>query len=153
MSRFNVANAGWSPDALAWLRDNWMTNTKGELALVLGCTPNAVVGKAHRLDLPKKQGTPKKLEAPRIHRPHRKLSGASKPKRKSPAKPKAPPRSPFFGRPYDGGGCAWPFGDPGERGFCLCGSDPVNQSPYCDEHYKRAYIPRRRPLIAEGVPA
>lgn len=148
MSRFNVANVGWSGGALAYLRENWMTQTKYQLAQVLGCTPNAAVGKAHRMDLPKKPSPIKRAvpdTGPRIHRPHRAIGATPMRKLKGPKPPKKKPqpaRSPWRGRPYDGAGCAWPFGEPGTPEFRLCCGDPINGSPYCEEHFKLAYVPR-----------
>jgi GcrA cell cycle regulator len=146
VSRFNVTNAGWSGEALDWLREHWLAMTKGQLADVLGCSPNAVAGKAHRMDLPKKPGTPRS-DTPRIHKPHRKGGVAE---RRAP-KPK-PPRPILRGLYEIGTGCAWPIGHPGQRSFRFCCDDPANNSPYCLEHYKLAYIPRRH-AAAEGVAA
>jgi GcrA cell cycle regulator len=152
MSRFNVGNAGWSGAALAWLKENWPLFQKKQLAEVLGCSPNAVVGKAHRMDLPKKPSPIKRAvpdTGPRIHRPHRATGAKPMRKLKGPKPPKqrrAP--TPYRGRPYDGDGCAWPFGDPGTAAFRLCCGDPVNGSPYCEDHYKRAYVPRPARMIA-----
>lgn len=41
----------WTPDAVALLREMWTDPalTKGDMATRLGCTRNAVAGKAHRL--------------------------------------------------------------------------------------------------------
>jgi GcrA cell cycle regulator len=155
MSRFNVANAGWSGGAMAYLREQWPHQTKYELSVVLGCTPNAVVGKAHRLDLPCKPSPIKKpVPEKRTHRPHRKITAAPPRKLKGPKPPKAKPVKVMAFSRYDGdGGCAWPIGHPGQKGFCLCGGDPAYGSPYCDEHYGLAYTSRLRQQAALAAAA
>lgn len=54
VSRFNVRNNGWTEPALDWLRENWPHMIKSKLSEVLGCSPSAVIGKAHRMNLPSK---------------------------------------------------------------------------------------------------
>lgn len=66
MSRFNVRNNGWTGPAIAWLTENWPHQTKSQLAVVLGCTPSAVVGKAHRINLPGKPSPIMREERPAL---------------------------------------------------------------------------------------
>lgn len=44
----------WTPEAVAALRAAWAAaRTRDQIAAALGCTPNAVEGKARRLKLPR----------------------------------------------------------------------------------------------------
>jgi hypothetical protein len=38
------------------------------------------------------------------------------------------------------GYCCWPFGDPGEPGFWMCGSPAKYALPYCDVHAGAARV-------------
>lgn len=40
---------------------------------------------------------------------------------------------------FNGGGCLWPQGNPGEPGFGFCGAEPQHGKPYCPQHCARAY--------------
>jgi len=91
----------------------------------IGLTKSAVLGKAHRLKLPTrasiKAGAPKKLREPPT-------------KKTTPPNPRlVPSRST----------CAWPTGDPTSPNFRYCGEPIQIGSPYCTEHHRRAYVPRR----------
>jgi GcrA cell cycle regulator len=92
-----------------------------EIGRRLGVTKNAVVGKVHRLGLPKRN-SPIKAE------------------KKAPA-PKEPPKSDEVQldnlRP---GMCRWPEGEPGTESFYFCGQPVVPEKPYCAHHCERAYV-------------
>lgn len=51
-----IAHTFWTDEEVAYLRQNWLKATATEIAKALGksFTRNAVIGKAHRLGLPKK---------------------------------------------------------------------------------------------------
>jgi GcrA cell cycle regulator len=79
----------------------------------LGVSKNAVVGKAHRLKLPKRQSPiPSKSREAEII----KLDGLG------------------------AGMCCWPEGEPGKPEFHFCGKPAVASKPYCAEHCARAYV-------------
>ena len=40
--------------------------------------------------------------------------------------------------------CCWPIGEPGTPAFRFCDDPAPLDVPYCDEHARRAYKPRRR---------
>jgi hypothetical protein len=44
---------GWTEDRIAILRRDWGNKLAANIADELGCSRNAVIGKAHRLGLPK----------------------------------------------------------------------------------------------------
>ena len=105
----------WTAERTRKLVDLWNEGlTTVEIGRRLDVTKNSVVGKAHRLDLPKRQspvplppeGTPViRLEALRA------------------------------------GMCSWPEGEPGTPDFRFCGKKPtIPGKPYCAEHCTRAYV-------------
>lgn len=66
---------GWIPQRVELLEKLWMTHSATQLAQLLGCTRNMVIGKVARLNLPCKRPTrkraskrpvPKKLVKPKI---------------------------------------------------------------------------------------
>jgi len=105
----------WTSERIAALIALWNEGlTTSEIGNRLGITKNAVVGKVHRLGLPKR-GSPIKQK---------------------PQKP-ADVVSLAALRP---GMCVWPIGDPGTEEFHFCGQDSVPEKPYCGEHCARAYV-------------
>jgi hypothetical protein len=82
MSRFAVSARGWTDEALAWLDEHWIADllSTKELGAELGCSKNAVVGKAHRRGLPPKESPIRNGGAPRVY-----------PKQRKPKEKKAPP--------------------------------------------------------------
>lgn len=82
----------------------------------LGVTKNAVVGKVHRLGLPRR---------------------ASSPRPRQPVEPKRQVVKMEALRP---GMCNWPEGEPGTEGFHFCGQPSIQDRPYCASHCARAYV-------------
>ncbi len=105
----------WTPQTISALIALWNEGlTTSEIGVRLGITKNAVVGKVHRLGLPKR-GSPIK---PKPEKPVNVVSMAKL-------------------RP---GMCVWPSGDPGSEDFHFCGDPIVPGKPYCLEHCERAYV-------------
>ena len=143
----------WAPKRTELLIKLWKSGIPtSEIGRKLKVTKNAVVGKAHRLGLPKRQSPiPGKEEkaaktaAPRL-KPQVQPKAALK-AIKPPVRPKTDPESPS--RPaavvrlenLGAGMCAWPVGEPGTPDFHFCGKRPtVPDKPYCVEHCMRAYV-------------
>ena len=112
----------------------------------LGFTKNAVIGKAFRLGLERRQNSRKKtaqsqsVSSVTMYRETR-APGNSQitPKREVTRR-----REKFsFKKSIVGTGsfksCQWPIGDPLEEGFHYCGGQNIPTKPYCIEHYKKAY--------------
>ena len=112
----------------------------------LGFTKNAVIGKAFRLGLERRQNSRKKttqsqsVSSVTMYR-ESSTSGHSQiaPKREVTRR-----REKFsFKKSIVGTGsfksCQWPIGDPLEEGFHYCGGQNIPTKPYCIEHYKKAY--------------
>ena len=111
----------------------------------LGFTKNAVIGKAFRLGLERRQNSRKKISQPNSFSSttlYRETSSSS-----SSISVKKEPirrREKFsFKKSIVGTGsfrsCQWPIGDPLEEGFHYCGGQNIPTKPYCIEHFKKAY--------------
>jgi GcrA cell cycle regulator len=132
-----------------------------EIAVDIGVSRNAVIGKLSRLNLTRGRGG----DGPR-------------PPRKDAAKgqrPRTMPRvqyqllqtlyaepEPVLGEEpiQSGPGCSllelsaekcrWPISTPGAEDFCFCGNMPVEGLPYCAGHTRLAYRPGSRQRVAHG---
>lgn len=163
----------WNEAALRELRALWAlwpSVSTAEIGRRLGCSKNAVVGKAHRLDLPArpspirrpagwKPGTPAIPSIPRA------------PMATLPALPfetkaivesilaedapdplaaqiaqriadiwKKPERPKPEVKRRPSPSCCWPIGEPGAKDFRFCGDISMPGRPYCHSHAKIAYI-------------
>ncbi|GAB6051765.1 GcrA family cell cycle regulator [Magnetospira thiophila] len=155
----------WTPDRIKLLTDLWSEGlATGEIGRRLGFTKNAVIGKAHRLGLPKRQSPIQRAAAakkpPREATSARKapaekpvtetpVAAAPKPEPKPKPAPKAPPQvavtppSPHETVTLDRlshGMCCWPTGEPGTPDFHFCGNPTVPGKPYCLPHCQVAYV-------------
>ena len=112
----------------------------------LGFTKNAVIGKAFRLGLERRQNSRKKtaqsqsVSSVTMYRE----SNAQGHSQITPKKEITRRREKFsFKKSIVGTGsfksCQWPIGDPLEEGFHYCGGQNIPTKPYCIEHYKKAY--------------
>lgn len=158
----------WIEDTISRLRHLWGEgHSTAEIGRRLGVSKNAVVGKAHRLDLPARPSPIRRGgsgAAPRRPAPKRvagptlpPLTSAVVPAAESvmrmpltatvqrpaaviPASPPAP-RVQVVSRPYSRTvACCWPIGDPGTPGFRFCDAEAAQGKPYCQEHAQIAYV-------------
>jgi GcrA cell cycle regulator len=119
----------------------------------MGISKNAVVGKAHRLELPARPSPIRRdLTAEAAPRPAatRRATGPTLPPLESPvAETKAPPRAEAPARPAvrvapapvrRSMSCCWPIGEPGTKEFHFCSAEAMNGKPYCAEHAQLAYV-------------
>lgn len=157
------ANNFWTPDRVTWLRENARGNSASWLGRQLGCTRNAVIGKAHRLGLElsiPSDKTPDERHAARLeyHRAyywgHREAQtqamrarywgkkGMAPPEynpKPRPTRPEAP-TTPYV--PSGGVGlfdlgnhsCRWPITD-GRPPYLYCGHVAATGSSYCPHHW------------------
>ena len=112
----------------------------------LGFTKNAVIGKAFRLGLERRQNSRKKapqaqhFSSATIYRESSNSTTAQNTVKKETTRR----REKFsFKKSIVGTGnfksCQWPIGDPLKEGFHYCGCQNIPTKPYCIEHYKKAY--------------
>jgi GcrA cell cycle regulator len=161
----------WTTETIARLRALWDEgHSTAEIGRRLGVSKNAVVGKAHRLDLPARPSPIRRDgsgAAPRTRSPRR-VAGPTLPPLVSthgggpvaprpqpmPARPLAAtlvaprpapvapaPRVQVAPRPFARTvACCWPIGEPGTKSFRFCDGDALLGKPYCHEHAQLAYV-------------
>lgn len=150
-----MASFDWADDSIARLRALWDEgHSTAEIGRRMGISKNAVVGKAHRLELPARPspiclrvaGSERQARLPRPPRPAPSLtlqSLSSTAERGGPMRPVEPPPAPLPARSGPSGQpCCWPLGNPGQPGFRFCGDGTAPGRPYCPEHAGLAYLPR-----------
>jgi GcrA cell cycle regulator len=137
----------WSDEIIARLRVLWVEGlSTAEIGRRLNVSKNAVVGKAHRLNLP-----------PRPSPIRRGAEGSASPRPQAPRRaqgPTLPPLSASMGGPgpalrpimsppkqtLRATPCCWPIGEPGKPSFHFCNAGSVPGKPYCEDHAAIAYV-------------
>ena len=155
----------WTDDTIRALRKLWSEgHPTAEIGRRLGISKNAVVGKAHRLDLPRRLSpirtkaappAPRRATVPRLAdiMPMASTSAIpqlspppARPRRTERTAPIAPSPAPTDRRIEANTGntpCCWPIGDPGTAGFRFCEAPALIGKPYCDAHAQLAYVRAR----------
>ena len=151
----------WTEETIGRLRVLWAEgHSTAEIGRRLGVSKNAVVGKAHRLDLaarpspirrdglsaPKSRPAPRRSAGPTLpplpsaQRPS--LPAAARLVQAPAAQPAPPPmRVQVIARPFARPvACCWPLGEPGTKAFRFCDAGAVPGKPYCGEHVQLAYV-------------
>ena len=121
----------------------------------MGISKNAVVGKAHRLNLTSRP-SPIRRDSERTPRRRlpRRVVGPTLPSFAAPVAPVAvEPAAAVVERqapalravPSPRPGvrvtpCCWPIGEPGTKSFRFCDDDATAGRPYCEEHAALAYV-------------
>ena len=154
-------NTDWTEDGIMLLRALWADgHPAAEIGRRLCISKNAIIGKAHRLDLPPR---PSPIHAKGSGKPHRPLipqprgldlpsPGATAANVPTPrVLPPAPvkPAAPTFVRPTTRLSCCWPVGEPRTSSFRYCDAAAELGKSYCPEHAGLAYVAARR---ARGRP-
>lgn len=144
-----LPSSDWTPDRIQRLRALWHEgHSVAQIGRRLGISKNAVVGKAHRLNLPGRPNPIHGYSRPHPDRPRRARAG------RMPAPPVRPPPPPsprpvVFSPPSDASPvrpmgpvseCCWPIGEPGRSAFRFCGAPSEPRKPYCTEHSRLAYV-------------
>jgi len=137
----------WTPERENKLKELWKKgHTASQIAGLLGeTTRNAVIGKAHRLDLEarissKKTRSQTKTEA---NAPAREEKLSRKAKFKSLLLDKNfEPENPKNLEELTDETCKWPIGHPPEKDFYFCGRKPLEKFPYCKLHVLYAFQPK-----------
>ena len=161
----------WTQEREDLLRKLWLQGlSASQIAYVMaGITRNAVIGKAHRMGLPKRSPATSHRPKPRVQRGKPSLAFVGG---------KPAPRDTASDVRYRHGldyetahkcfdvaqsdvaaedritlmtltsrTCKWPIGDPADADFHFCSQDAENNRSYCEFHHRLAYqgVRRRRP--------
>ena len=137
----------WTPEREKKLRELWKKgHTASEIATLLGeATRNAVIGKAHRLNLQarapsKKHKSEGKTE---INTSVKEEKLSRKARFKSLLLDKNfEPENPKQLEELTDETCRWPFNHPHEKDFYFCGRKPLEKFPYCKLHVLYAFQPK-----------
>lgn len=152
----------WTAEAIDQLRALWAEgHSTAEIGRRMGISKNAVVGKAHRLNLPARpspirreaegEAAPRPASAPRRPvappaAPVREVAPLRRLEAAAPvaavAAPAAPPQAVVV-RPFPRASartCCWPLGEPGTPEFRFCTGSATPGKPYCAEHASVAYV-------------
>lgn len=138
----------WNTQKIQSLKKLWDDGVAtSQIGQQLGFTKNAVIGKAFRLGLERRQNSRKKaisegISSPTIYRENSISSNLSNKKTSAAETPKRKDRFQFKKSIIGTGNfvkCQWPIGDPLKDGFHFCEGQNIPTKPYCIEHYKMAY--------------
>ena len=138
----------WTEEKIKKLKELWTKgHTASQIANTLGdTTRNAVIGKAHRLNLEARATSsrninPGKKDANPVKRNSQPISRKSRFKSILLDK-NFEPEKPTSLENLTEKTCKWPIGHPDEENFYFCGRTPEVDFPYCKLHVLFAFQPK-----------
>ena len=139
----------WTEEKVSKLKELWgKGNTASEIANIIGgISRNAVIGKAHRLNLSAKiktrAATSNQDFDSSIENKKNKFKKGRRNKFKSLIIEKDfEPENPKQLEQLDENSCKWPIGHPDEKDFYFCGRSSLKDFSYCKLHLLYAYQPK-----------
>ena len=139
----------WNEEKIKKLTELWgKGNTASQIAEIIGgISRNAVIGKAHRLNLSSKIKTRNATSSQNFENNSEENDTKQRQVRKSKFKSLLiekdfEPENPKKLEELDESSCKWPIGHPQEKSFYFCGRSSLKDFSYCKLHLLYAYQPK-----------